>query len=67
MQRLLLVPTVIRNLQPRIARGREWQAIIDRMVALCTEFGTAGLRPMDEGLEIAPAPLEREAALHPAH
>ena len=49
--RLLLVPTVIRNFQARLAPQREWRAILQKMLRLSADLGTTGLRESSEGLE----------------
>jgi poly-gamma-glutamate capsule biosynthesis protein CapA/YwtB (metallophosphatase superfamily) len=53
LERLLLVPTVIRNMQARLAKGVERLEIIDKMRALSIGLGTTGLREVEEGLEIS--------------
>ncbi len=62
-RRLLLIPTIIRNLQARLAGGYERAEIMDRMQTLCSRLGTGGVREVREGLEIAPAPPD--VARHP--
>jgi len=52
MSRLLLVPTVIRNLQAQLACGRDREAILARMRRLSDELGTTGLHDVDDGLEL---------------
>jgi poly-gamma-glutamate capsule biosynthesis protein CapA/YwtB (metallophosphatase superfamily) len=61
-RRLLLIPTIIRNLQARLARGYERREIIDKMRTLCLRLGTGGVREVGEGLEIAPPPVEQLSA-----
>ncbi len=52
LQRVLLIPTVIRRFQARLAREAERAAILARMRDLCAALGTAA-REIPDGLEIA--------------
>lgn len=51
LQRLVLIPTVIRQIQARMAQGGEREAIIERLRRLCAEFGT-DTRIVSEGLAV---------------
>ncbi len=53
---LELVPVQIDEMQVNIARGRDRAWFLDRLDALCAEFGTA-LAPTDDGLRVRVAPV----------
>ena len=53
VQGLKLYPTVIRDFQARLAKGKEAQEITEKMQKLCTEFDTkSSLHAEDRFLEI---------------
>lgn len=52
---LELVPVRIGEMQVNIAHGRDRDWFLDRLGALCAEFGTA-LAPIGDGLRVAPVP-----------
>jgi poly-gamma-glutamate synthesis protein (capsule biosynthesis protein) len=52
---LELVPVRIGEMQVNIARGRDRAWFLDRLDALCAEFGTA-LTPAGDGLRVRVAP-----------
>jgi poly-gamma-glutamate synthesis protein (capsule biosynthesis protein) len=58
LRRFLLIPTVIRNFQARLARGREQRDILRKMLERSAALGTL-LHETREGLELAPVREER--------
>lgn len=66
LRRVFLIPTVIRNLQARVAKGRSREEILARMQALCTKLGTTGLRETEAGLEILPVTSAWQTAPPPS-
>jgi poly-gamma-glutamate synthesis protein (capsule biosynthesis protein) len=57
LRRLVLVPTVIRHFQARLARGRERAEMIERIWRLSHAVGTTtGIEESADGLEIVPPP-----------
>lgn len=56
--RLLLVPTMIRDFQSRLAQGRDAERIVRRMQRLCAELGTE-TQSTPEGLAVPAAALTR--------
>ncbi|MHB0976481.1 MAG: CapA family protein [Candidatus Aquicultorales bacterium] len=51
IERLRMIPVFLSEAQVNLAKGTEFDAILDRMTLLCDEFGTP-LNRTDEGLEV---------------